>query len=61
MSTQIFISILLAIVGFIGALGVKQLISIAKSVNNIQVDIGIIITRQQYMEEKITKLESKKK
>lgn len=59
-----FSSILLAIVGFIGALAVKQLMNIAKSVNEIKVEIGMIVTKQAQLDkendeikERVTRLE----
>lgn len=42
MNEQIFISILLAIVGFVGVLMVKQLMKIADSVNGIQSDLKVL-------------------
>jgi hypothetical protein len=48
---------LLGIVAFVGALGVKQLMSIAKSVNEIKVELGVIVTKQAHMEKKQDEIE----
>lgn len=44
MTTTLFISILLSIVGFIGVLMVKQLMKIADAVQNIQIEIKGLAT-----------------
>lgn len=42
MSSTLLISILLSIVGFIGALMVKQLMKIANAVQQIQIEIKVL-------------------
>lgn len=51
--------ILLGIVGFIGALGVKQLMNIAKSVNDIKVEIGMIVTKQAQLDKENEDIKSR--
>ena len=57
MSSTLLISILLSIVGFIGALMVKQLMKIADAVHSIQIDIGILSNDHNNLKERVTKLE----
>jgi hypothetical protein len=57
MTPELLISILLGIVAFVGALGVKQLMSIAKSVNEIKVELGVIVTKQAHMEKQQDEIE----
>jgi hypothetical protein len=57
MSNEIFIKILLSIIGFVGALGVKALISIANSVNEIKINIKEIATKHDALERRVEHLE----
>ena len=59
MTTNEIIAILLAIIGFMAALSVKQLISIAKSVNDIKVEIGKLATSHDDLKERVVKIEDK--
>lgn len=54
--TQI-ITLLLGTLGFIGALGVKALISIAKSVNEIKIEIRSISIKHDALERRVEHLE----
>jgi hypothetical protein len=54
--TQI-ITILLTILGFVGALGVKALMSIAKSVNEIKIEIRAIAIKHDALEKRVEHLE----
>lgn len=58
-------NILLSIVGFIGAMGVKQLMKIAQSVSEIKTQIGVLATDHSNLKEdhhdlkhRVAKLES---
>ncbi len=55
-STQL-ITVLLSIIGFTGALGVKALISIANSVNEIKVNIKEIAVKHDALEKRVEHLE----
>lgn len=57
--TQI-ITILLTILGFVGALGVKALMSIAKSVNEIKIEIRAIAIKHDALEKRVEHLEDDK-
>lgn len=57
--TQI-ITILLTILGFVGALGVKALMSIAKSVNEIKIEIRLIAVKHDALEKRVEHLEHDK-
>lgn len=51
--------ILLAILGFVGALAVNQLMKLSDSVNQIQITIGKIATAHDDLKERVDKLEEK--
>lgn len=57
MDSQLFIKILLSIIGFIGALGVHALIRIANSVNEIKINIKEIAMKHEALEDKHAHLE----
>lgn len=57
MDTQLFIKVLLSIIGFIGALGVHALIRIANSVNDIKINIKEIAMKHEALESKHDSLE----
>lgn len=57
MNTNDIITILLAILGFVGALGVNALMSIAKSVNEIKVEIRAISIKHDALEKRVENLE----
>lgn len=59
MSQSDIITILLAILGFVGALSVKQLMSIAKSVNEIKIEIRGLSTKHDGLEKRVEHLEDK--
>jgi cell division protein FtsB len=52
------LNILLSIIGFIGAISVGQLISIAKSLNQIKTSLEVLTTRHDYLENRVKDLES---
>ena len=57
--TQI-ITILLGILGFVGALGVNALMSIAKSVNEIKIELKSIAVKHDALEKRVDHLEDVK-
>ena len=57
MGTNEIIALLLAILGFIGALSVHALMSIAKSVNEIKSDMRVAVVKHDALENRVTKLE----
>jgi len=59
MTTTMFISILLAIIGFVGALMVRQLMSIAKSVNNIHADLKVLTNDHTNLKEEVKEIKKK--
>ena len=50
---------LLGILGFIGALAVKALMSLAKDVNEIKVSIKEIATKHEDLEARVERIETK--
>ena len=52
------LNILLSIIGFIGAISVGQLISIAKSLNQIKTSLEVLTTRHDYLENRVKDLEN---
>jgi hypothetical protein len=52
------LNILLSIIGFIGAISVGQLISIAKSLNQINTSLEVLTTRHDYLENRVKDLEN---
>lgn len=59
MTGTALISLLLGVVGFIGALMVKQLIKIAEAVHQIQITLGILSNDHNNLKERVEKLEEK--
>lgn len=57
LSLEHVVTVLLGILGFVGALGVNALMSIAKSVNEIKIDVKAMSVRQDDHERRIEKLE----
>lgn len=51
------LNILLSIIGFIGAISVGQLISIAKSLNQIKTSLEVLTSRHDYLENRVKDLE----
>jgi len=52
------LSILLSFIGFIGTIAVKQLLSIAKSLNQIKTSLEVLTSRHDYLEQRVKDLES---
>ena len=52
------LNIFLSIIGFIGAISVGQLISIAKSLNQIKTSLEVLTTRHDYLENRVKDLEN---
>jgi F0F1-type ATP synthase membrane subunit b/b' len=50
---------LLGILGFIGALAVKALMSLAKDVNEIKVSIREVATKHEDLEQRVERIENK--
>ena len=57
MENKYIITVLLGILGFVGALGVNALMSIAKSVNEIKVEIRSIAVKHDALEKRVDHLE----
>lgn len=55
--TPDFNTILLGILGFVGAMSVKQLMSIAKAVNEIKTDFKVLATKHDDLERRVENLE----
>lgn len=51
-------SILLSFIGFIGTIAVKQLLSIAKSLNQIKTSLEVLTSRHDYLEQRVKDLEN---
>ena len=59
MSNDTFVNILLSILGFIGVMSVKQLMSIAKSISEIKNEFSIMSTKHDYLENRVKNIEIK--
>lgn len=59
MSNDLFIKILLSIIGFVCVFGVKQLTSIAKSMHEIKSALEILNVKHSYLEDRVKDLERK--
>lgn len=59
MSNDTFVNILLSILGFIGVMSVKQLMSIAKSINEIKNEFSVMSTKHDYLENRVKNIEIK--
>jgi len=59
MNNETFVNILLSILGFIGVMSVKQLMSIAKSINEIKNEFSIMSTKHDYLENRVKDIEIK--
>ena len=57
MSNDTFVNILLSILGFIGVMSVKQLMSIAKSISEIKNEFSIMSTKHDYLENRVKNIE----
>lgn len=53
------VPILLAVLGFIGALGVNALISMSKDLNEIKINLNTVATKHQALEERVDRIEEK--
>lgn len=53
MTQQMFLTILLSVIGFIGALMVQQLIKIADAVNGIQKDLQVLTNDHTNLKEDV--------
>lgn len=60
MTQEQFTNVLLSILGFVGAIGVTALISIAKSVNDIKVNVGVMAAKHEALEKRVENLEDEK-
>jgi hypothetical protein len=59
MSNDTFVNILLSILGFIGVMSVKQLMSIAKSISEIKNEFSVMSTKHDYLEDRVKNIEIK--
>jgi len=59
MSNETFVNILLSILGFIGVMSVKQLMSIAKSINEIKNEFSVMSTKHDYLEDRVKNIETR--
>jgi hypothetical protein len=57
MSNDTFVNILLSILGFIGVMSVKQLMSIAKSISEIKNEFSVMSTKHDYLEDRVKNIE----
>ena len=58
MSQELFVNILLSILGFIGILSVQQLMKIAKAINEIKTDFSVMSTKHDYLEDRVKNMET---
>lgn len=59
MSQELFISILLGLVAFVGALMVQQLIKIADSVKNIHSDLKVLTNDHSNLKDEVKKIDGR--
>jgi len=59
MNNETFVNILLSILGFIGVMSVKQLMSIARSINEIKNEFSVMSTKHDYLEDRVKNIEIK--
>jgi hypothetical protein len=59
MNNDTFVNILLSILGFIGVMSVKQLMSIAKSISEIKNEFSVMSTKHDYLENRVKNIEIK--
>ena len=59
MSNDTFVNILLSILGFIGVMSVKQLMSIAKSISEIKNEFSVMSTKHDYLEDRVKNIETR--
>jgi hypothetical protein len=59
MNNETFVNILLSILGFIGVMSVKQLMSIAKSISEIKNEFSVMSTKHDYLEDRVKNIEIK--
>jgi hypothetical protein len=59
MNNDTFVNILLSILGFIGVMSVKQLMSIAKSISEIKNEFSVMSTKHDYLEDRVKNIEIK--
>ena len=57
MTNETFVNILLSILGFIGVMSVKQLMSIAKSISEIKNEFSVMSTKHDYLEDRVKNIE----
>jgi len=57
MNNETFVNILLSILGFIGVMSVKQLMSIAKSIHEIKNEFSVMSTKHDYLENRVKDIE----
>lgn len=59
MDNNLFLKILLSIIGFVCVFGVKQLTSIAKSMQEIKTALEILNIKHTYLEDRVKHIEKK--
>lgn len=59
MTNDLFIKILLSVIGFVCVFGVKQLTSIAKSMQEIKTALEILNIKHTYLEGRVKDIEKK--
>jgi len=59
MDNDLFIKILLSVIGFVCIFGVKQLTSIAKTMHEIKSALDVLNVKHSYLEERVKDLEKK--
>lgn len=59
MDNDLFIKILLSVIGSVSIFGAKQLLNIAKSINEIKTQFEVLSTKHNYLEDRVKNLERK--
>jgi len=57
MNNETFVNILLSILGFIGVMSIKQLMSISKSIHEIKNKFSVMSTKHDYLENRVKNIE----
>jgi len=57
LNSTMFINILLSVLGFIGVVGVQQLIKIAGTIAEIKTQFEVLNTKHDYLENRVKDLE----
>ena len=61
LNNTIFIQVLLSILGFVGAMMVKTLIQISKTLTDIKINFEVLNTKHDYLDSRVKDLETQNK